>query len=569
MEERAIMNTIKAGDRRQSGRTPGGRRLAAWTAASLLAGGGLASASLLGGAPAALADTGPDCPAAVVSAATATVTCGYTGDSQYWTVPAGVTQATFTLYGAAGGQATGDESGGGGSGAKVSGTLPVTAGTVLQVNVGQVGQVASTAFGGGGAGGMQPGDSGGGGGGESDVRAPDSSGDYPLSAALLVAGGGGGGGDWGVSFPPPENTPAQPWGGNGGDADTAGAAPAANVDFCGDTFGVAAGGAAGTTTAGGAGGAGGSLTVAAGSSCTAANGAAGAAGTLGTGGNGGNGTKYGAGGGGGGGYYGGGGGGGGGIEKAFNEIGAGAGGGGGASYTGSTGASVDDTAGFSPNDGENGEVIITYQVGQPPSFTADSPPLTGGAGTAYSYQFAASGTPAPTFSLSSGAPSWLAVGSSTGAVTGTPPAGTTSFSYSVIASNEAGSVTAGPFRVTVSAKADVTAALSCPAGLTVGASGTCTLTVANSGPALATKVAAGAVVPANLTVTGCSDGCSQLGGALGWSLGSLPAGQSDALTISITAAHAGTALVTAADGAATPDPNLLNNLAAATVKITR
>jgi uncharacterized protein DUF11 len=161
------------------------------------------------------------------------------------------------------------------------------------------------------------------------------------------------------------------------------------------------------------------------------------------------------------------------------------------------------------------------------------------------------------------------VDSSTGAVTGTPPAGTTSFSYSVTASNEAGSVTAGPFQVTVSAKADVTAALSCPAGLTVGASGTCTLTVANNGPALATKVAAGAVVPANLTVTGCSDGCSQLGGALGWSLGSLPAGQSDALTISITATHAGTALVTAADGAATPDPNLLDNLAAATVKITR
>jgi hypothetical protein len=30
-----------------------------------------------------------------------------------------------------------------------------------------------------------------------------------------------------------------------------------------------------------------------------------------------------------------------------------------------------------------------------------------------------------------------------------------------------------------------------------------------------------------------------------------------------------TALVTAADGAASPDPNLLNNLAAATVKVTR
>ena len=256
--------------------------------------------------------------------------------------------------------------------------------------------------------------------------------------------------------------------------------------------------------------------------------------------------------------------GGGGIDKAWHETGAGAGGGGGASYLGSTGTLVTDEGNAS-----NGEVVITYQVAQPPAFTADSPPTAGGVGTAYSYQFAASGTPAPTFSLSSGAPSWLAVGSSTGAVTGTPPAGTTSFSYSVTASNEAGSVTAGPFQVTVSAKADVTAALSCPAALTAGASGTCTLTVANNGRALATKVAAGAVVPANLTVTGCSGSCSQLGGALGWSLGSLSAGQSDALTISITATHAGTALVTAADGAATPDPNLLNNLAAATVKITR
>jgi hypothetical protein len=564
MEERAIMNTIKPGGRRRSGRTPAVRRLAAWTAASLLAGGGLAGASLLAGAPAAVADTGPDCSAAVVSGATATVTCGYTGGSQYWTVPAGITQATFTLYGAVGGQATGDESGGGGFGAEVSGTLPVTAGTVLQVNVGQVGQQGGTAFGGGGAGGSESVGLGGGGGGESDVRAPDASGDYPLSAALLVAGGGGGGGDWGLSFPPPENEGTQPRGGNGGNADTAGAAGASNVDFCGDMFGLAAGGAAGTTTAGGAGGAGGTLAVAAGSSCTAVSGGAGAAGTPGTGGNGGHGNNYGAGGGGGGGYYGGGGGGGGGIDQAWHETGAGAGGGGGASYLGSTGTLVTDEG-----SGSNGEVVITYQVAQPPAFTADSPPLTGGVGTAYSYQFEASGTPAPTFSLGSGAPSWLSIDSSTGAVTGTPPTGTTSFSYSVTASNVAGSVTAGPFQVTVSAKADVTAALSCPVALTVGASGTCTLTVANNGPALAAKVAAGALVPANLTVTGCSDGCSQLGGALGWSLGSLPAGQSDALTISVTAAHAGTAVVSAAEVAATPDPNLLNDLAAATVKITR
>ena len=42
----------------------------------------------------------PACPARVVSGAGATVTCRYTGAVQYRTVPAGVTQARFTLYGA-------------------------------------------------------------------------------------------------------------------------------------------------------------------------------------------------------------------------------------------------------------------------------------------------------------------------------------------------------------------------------------------------------------------------------------------------------------------------------------
>jgi uncharacterized repeat protein (TIGR01451 family) len=123
--------------------------------------------------------------------------------------------------------------------------------------------------------------------------------------------------------------------------------------------------------------------------------------------------------------------------------------------------------------------------------------------------------------------------------------------------------------VPVSNKADIRAGLSCPASLAVGQSGTCTLTVTNAGPALATRVVAGAVVPAALKVTGCSGGCSRSGGTLGWSLGSLPAGQSDPVTISVTAARAGSALVAAADGAANPDPNLLNNAAAATVKVTK
>ena len=84
-----------------------------------------------------------------------------------------------------------------------------------------------------------------------------------------------------------------------------------------------------------------------------------------------------------------------------------------------------------------------------PIFTAASPPLGGTVATGYAYTFAASGSPAPTFSLSGG-PAWLSIAAATGAVTGTPPAGTTSFSYSVAATNGVDpSPTVGPFVVTV------------------------------------------------------------------------------------------------------------------------
>ena len=94
---------------------------------------------------------------------------------------------------------------------------------------------------------------------------------------------------------------------------------------------------------------------------------------------------------------------------------------------------------------------ITVQSG--PVFVLDSPPLTATSGQAYDYTFTASGTPAPTYTLAAGAPSWLTVHPATGELTGTPPSGTTSFSYAVTATNPQGAATAGPFAVTVSAAA--------------------------------------------------------------------------------------------------------------------
>jgi hypothetical protein len=144
-------------------------------------------------------------------------------------------------------------------------------------------------------------------------------------------------------------------------------------------------------------------------------------------------------------------------------------------------------------------VTATITVYQAPAFVIQSPPLATRAGLAYDYAFAASGNPAPTYALASGAPSWLSVNAVTGEVTGTPPLGITSFSYTVTAINPGGKATAGPFTVTVAQaiffNAGSSAALSCPASMTVDGTGTCTLTVANAMPATASKVVAGVPHP--------------------------------------------------------------------------
>ena len=316
-----------------------GRQLARAGTACILAGG--AASIMAAGAGQAAAKVMPGCPAPVINGATATVTCSYTGAAQYWTVPAWVTEATFTLYGAAGGAGSNSWPGyvagvaGGGTAAEVTGTLRVAPGTVLQVNVGQAGASSGSSFGGGGL----AGDGGGGGGGASDIR----DGAYRLAGRLMVAGGGGGGGADG-----------QVLGGAGGDADSRGGTGGSGIGSCFETMSGGGGGGAGTTTMGGAGGAGSILSyLCQGTNSQAGNGAAGGKGTGGAGGH----DPGWGGGGGGGGYYGGGGGGG---QLSDDGAPAGAGGGGGgASYTGTaTGASVNDAPASPPS--ANGEVIITY-----------------------------------------------------------------------------------------------------------------------------------------------------------------------------------------------------------------
>ncbi len=243
------------------------------------------------------------------------VNFNYTGAPQNWVVPSCVTSITVVVRGAQGGGTNG------GLGAEVTGTMAVTPGQTLQINVGGQGGCPTGGWNGGGTGATASGfgnESCGGGGG-SDIRFTP----YALTDRQVVAAGGGGmgGGD----------TEAQ--GGMGG-----------CVNGADGTSPFGQGGFGATQFAGGLGG-----------PPWIPSGNYGTDGGLGIGGNGGSDPCYnlGPGAGGGGGYYGGGGGG----SDCYDLSPLGGGGGGGGSCLTIGGGCTDGS-----NTG-NGFVSITYTGG--------------------------------------------------------------------------------------------------------------------------------------------------------------------------------------------------------------
>ena len=98
---------------------------------------------------------------------------------------------------------------------------------------------------------------------------------------------------------------------------------------------------------------------------------------------------------------------------------------------------------------------VTYKVTPGPIFTSPAPPSVALIGDPFRFTFTASGTPAPTYALASGAlPHGLSLGPD-GVLAGTPDQ-TGTFTFSVQATNSAGSATAGPFTITVQAPPNVT-----------------------------------------------------------------------------------------------------------------
>ena len=195
---------------------------------------------------------------------------------------------------------------------------------------------------------------------------------------------------------------------------------------------------------------------------------------------------------------------------------------------------VQATNGVAPN-AVTGSLTITIAAAPvAPVFTAKTPPVTGTMGTPYTYTFAATGNPTPTFSLGSGSfPAGLTL-SSTGALTGTPTAAGPS-TFTVQASNGVapaavtGSITitiaaaptapvftaktppttgtiGTPYTYTFAATGNPTPTFgvgsgTLPSGLTLSSAGALTGTPTTAGPSTFTIQASNGVAPNAITGT--------------------------------------------------------------------
>lgn len=98
---------------------------------------------------------------------------------------------------------------------------------------------------------------------------------------------------------------------------------------------------------------------------------------------------------------------------------------------------------------------------------------------------------------------------------------------------------------------------------------TYTLTVANQGPGQAPGAAVTDTLPAGVTFSGASAGCSQAGGTVTCGLGSIAPGASATATISVTTKARGTLTNTATAGSAVSDPGPSDNTATETTTVAR
>jgi uncharacterized repeat protein (TIGR01451 family) len=223
---------------------------------------------------------------------------------------------------------------------------------------------------------------------------------------------------------------------------------------------------------------------------------------------------------------------------------------------------------FSGSASWNGQATaVVAPVQTPPQFTAAAPPLTASTGTPYSYTFSASGAPAPTFALTSGAPSWLSIGSNSGVVSGTPPSGIAGFTYSVVASNGVSpNATTVAFTVTVSSStktsADIAVAISGPAAATKNSTVTYNVVVTNNGPSTAMNALVVVGIGPNVSLVSATPAPqASVFDLWTWCVPSLAAGHSSAFTLKVKVTKGGLVVAAAAASSDVRDPKPGNNVA--------
>lgn len=119
----------------------------------------------------------------------------------------------------------------------------------------------------------------------------------------------------------------------------------------------------------------------------------------------------------------------------------------------------------------SGTVSVVSTSANPAVLVAQAPPGTATQGKPYSYTFTASGPPAPTFAVDSGSlPAGLTLNPTSGVLSGTPTA-IGSSTFTVSATNFAGTDTTGPLGITVNAAPPAPVVGSC-AGLKATRTGT-------------------------------------------------------------------------------------------------
>ena len=182
------------------------------------------------------------------------------------------------------------------------------------------------------------------------------------------------------------------------------------------------------------------------------------------------------------------------------------------------------------------DVIIKSGSQAPPVFTAATPPATATVGAAYTYTFAATGGPAPTFQVSSGAlPAGLSLNTTTGVLSGTPTAAGPG-TFTVTATNGVSpDAVSPPITITVNtAQVPPVFTASTPTA-TVGAAFSYTFAATGS-PAPTFRVSSGAL-PAGLslnTTTGVLSGTPTTAGPATFTVTATNGATPDAVTPVIT-----------------------------------